>query len=140
MTRKERKELLKKKENWQAFSNLLSRAISDLNRTTKFDETCEVLENFIYLGRQLFKSQDDKINEIINKMEKFLESARKKMYDLDQKAKPLIQNTVDLYNAKYQGDLTFDGDVEQWFNRTFPLIVLYINKKVKEGGNNGTKG
>ena len=138
MTGKERKELLKKKESWQAFSNLLSRAMSDLNRTTKFDEICEVLENFVSLGKQLFKNQDERICSIINKMEKFLDEAQRKMYELDQKAKPLIQDTVDLYNAKYQGDLSFDGDVDQWFNRTFPLVVLYINKKIKEGGNDGS--
>jgi hypothetical protein len=138
LTGKERKELLKKKESWQAFSNLLSRAMSDLNRTTKFDETCEVLENFVSLGKQLFKNQDERICSIINKMEKFLDEAQRKMYELDQKAKPLIQDTVDLYNAKYQGDLSFDGDVDQWFNRTFPLVVLYINKKIKEGGNDGS--
>lgn len=135
LTKKERKEYLKKRENWQAFSNLLARAISDLNRSTKFDETCEVLDNFIYLGRQLFKGQDEKVCEIIDRLEDFVEDARRQMYELDNKAKPLIHKTIDLYNSNYGGDLTFDNNdnVEQWFNRTFPLIALYVNKKIKEG-------
>lgn len=136
MTRKEKKELIKKKENWQAFSNLLTRAINDLNRTTKFDETCDVIENFIYLSRKLFKNQDEKIDEIIKKLENFLEESHAQMYNLKKKAEPLIQETVDLYNSKYQGDLSFDGDIEKWFNRTFPLIVLYVNKRIKEGEDN----
>lgn len=132
MTRKEKKELIQKKENWQAFSNLLTRAINDLNRTTKFDEICDVIENFIYLSRQLFKN-DEKIDEIIKKLENFLEESHTQMYNFKKKAEPLIQETIDLYNSKYHGDLSFDGDIEKWFNRTFPLIVLYVNRRIKEG-------
>lgn len=139
MNRKEKKELLEKKENWQAFSNLLSRAISDLSRAKKFDEMCEVLQNFIYLGRQLFKNQDGKINEMIDKLEVFLDKIQKQMYGINKGVEPLIQETIDLYNSSYQGDLTFDGDVDQWFNRTFPLIVLYVNKRIKEGDISGNE-
>lgn len=136
LTKQERNELIQRRENWQAFSNLLSKAISDLDRTTKFEETCEIINNFIYLSRQLFRKQDEEINEIIDKLDEFVEDAQKKMYDLEQKSKPLIRKTIELYNSMYNGDLTFDNNVEQWFTRTFPLIVLYVNKNIKEGDKN----
>lgn len=128
LTKQERNELIQRRENWQVFSNLLSKAISDLDRATKFEESCEIINNFIYLSRQLFRKQDEEINEIIDKLDKFIEDAQKKMYDLEQKSKPLIRKTIELYNSMYNGDLTFDNNVEQWFTRTFPLIVLYVNK------------
>lgn len=131
LTKQKRKELIQKRENWQVFSNLLSKAISDLSRATKFEESCEIINNFIYLCRQLFQKQNEEINEIIDKLDEFVENAQKKMYDLEQKAKPLIRKTIELYNSMYNGDLTFDNNVEQWFTRTFPLIVLYVNKNSK---------
>ena len=136
LTRKEKKLLIRQKENWQAFSNLLARAIGDLGRSTKFDETCEIIENFVYLSRQLFGDDDEKISRLIDKLASFVDDARRHMNDIDRKIKPLIESTVDEYNSRYNGDLVFDGDVEQWFNRTFPLVVLYVNRNLKEGDGN----
>lgn len=133
MNNKERKELLQQKENWHTFANLLSRAINDMNCVNRFDEVCEVLVNFIHLSKQLFRNTDKKISSIVAKLEEFLDNAQQQMDGIEKKSKPLIQQAVSLYNAEYQGDLSFDGDIDKWFNRTFPLMVLYVNKKMKAG-------
>jgi len=138
LSSKEKKELIKKKENWQAFSNLLDKTIIDLKRATKFDEFCDIADNFVYLGSKVFRgqNQDEEIDKIINNLKNFVDEARSHVSDLQNQAKPVINKIVEVYNSEYHGELTFNGDVEQWINRTFPLVRLYVNKKLKEGDDN----
>jgi len=132
LTRQERKKLMQEKKDWQTFSDLLTRALSDLNRSTKFDEACEVLENFIYLARQLFRDHHAEIEKIINKLQSCLEQGRQQMHELREEIKPNIEKVVEQYNSEFYDGITFDGDVDEWFNRTFPLVVLYVKKKLKQ--------
>ena len=128
MTWKERRKLKKRKKTWESFSKLLDRAISDLNRTTKFSEAYSVMENFIFLTEELFGSDDEEVNGMLDKLKAFLENYKGQIDALDRTARPLIEKTNALYNAEVRGDLTFDGDVEQWFSRTFPLVALHLRK------------
>lgn len=138
MASKEKKELIRKKENWQAFSNLVEKTMNDLKRATKFDEFCDIIDSFVYLGNKVFRgaNQDEEIDKMIDNLKHFVDDARIHMKDLNNQAKPIINEIVEIYNSEYHGELAFNGDVEQWINRTFPLIRLYVNKKIKEGDEN----
>ena len=138
MSSKQKKELIQKKENWQAFSNLIDKTTNDLKRSTKFAEFCGIIDDFVYLGNKVFRGsdQDEEIDKIINDLKHFVDDARSHINDLHNQAKPVISKIVEVYNSEYHGELTFNGDVEQWINRTFPLIRLYVNKKLKEGDDN----
>jgi len=130
LTSKEKQELISQEKDWRAFANLLDKTTDDLKRAVKFEETCEIIENFVNLGNKAFKGQNEKIDEIIDGLREFVDDARTKMRKLNQEAKPVINRIVEVYNSEYHGESTFTGDVDQWFNRTFPLIRLYVNKNL----------
>jgi len=99
--------------------------MSELKRTTRFFEMCDTVEKFIRDTDNIFQGENEEINRMLEKFESYLNKIQTENREADAKSRKLIEEVVSLYNSEVGGDLVFDGDVEKWFKRAFPLVALY---------------
>jgi len=136
LTSREVKELKKATGELEIFLNLLENLKTDLQRSTKFDESYELIVKFVRESRQGFKTNNERIWSITKQLDSVAYDVQKEMNKVKRDAKQLIEKTVKLYNNEFHSDIVFDGDVTKWLSRTFPLIKLYVNKKLKGDDSN----
>jgi len=136
LTSKEVKELKKTTGDLEKFLNLLEKLKTDLQRSTKFDESYELIVKFVRENRQEFRASDERIWNMVKQLDAVAYDMQKEMSKVKHDAKQLIEKTVKLYNNEFHSDIVFDGDVMKWLSRTFPLVKLYVNKKLKEDDSN----
>jgi hypothetical protein len=116
------------------FTDLLSRATNDLLKASKFSEMCDILDDLAYILQQSFGTQYPAVNYVVAKIQNLKSESTKKMNEFENGMKPEILDLLDKYNRYFDDNLTFGGNVDEWFSRMFPLVVLYLNKTIK--GNN----
>lgn len=136
LTGREVKELKKATGELEKFLGLLETLKTDLQRSTKFDESYELIVKFVRESRQEFRTDNERIWNMIKKLDAVAYDMQKEMNRIKRDAKQLIEKTVKLYNNEFHSDIVFDGDVMKWLSRTFPLVKLYVNKKLKEDDSN----
>ena len=128
LTRKELRDAKEKQKQLSEFLSLFDNFIDDVNRSTSFEDTYNIITDFVTTSRRLFGKSDKRINSIIEQLTDVAEDSRKEMDQMSNETVKLIQETIKLYNAEFHSDLVFDGDITKWLKRTFPLIRLYVKK------------
>lgn len=128
LTRKEFRDAKEKQKQLSEFLSLFDNFIDDVNRSTSFEGTYNIITDFVITSRRLFGKSDRRINGIIEQLTDVAESSRKEMDQMSKETAKLIQETIKLYNAEFHSDLVFDGDITKWLKRTFPLMRLYVKK------------
>ena len=127
LMRKEFDDAKEKDRQLSEFLSLFDNFIDDVNRSTSFEDTYNIITDFVIASRRFGKS-DKRINSIIKQLTDVAEISRREMDQMSEKTVKLIQETIKLYNAEFHSDLVFDGDVTKWLKRTFPLMRLYVKK------------
>lgn len=128
LTRKELRDVKEKQKQLSEFLSLFDNFIDDVNRSASFEDTYNIITDFVTTSRRLFGRSDKRINSIIEQLTDIAENARKEMDQMSKETSELIKETIKLYNAEFHSDLVFDGDVTKWLKRTFPLMRLYVKK------------
>ena len=128
LTRKELSDMKEKHGRLDEFLNLFDNFVDNVNRSASFEDTYNIITNFVITCRRSFGRGDKQINSIIDQLTYTAESSRKDMDQVSKEISNLIQEMIKLYNAEFHGDLVFDGDITKWLKRTFPLIRLYVKK------------
>jgi hypothetical protein len=124
-----KKEQLEKKKMIESLSNILSNTIAELEHSKSYRDTEEILENFLSITNRISQKIDEPIvEESIDQLQKILEESQSKKRKIDKEAHTLISKTIDLFNNQYGMDLSYDGNVDNFYSKTFPLISYYVNK------------
>ncbi|MDR1150404.1 MAG: hypothetical protein LBJ93_02110 [Clostridiales bacterium] len=90
----------------------------------------EIVENFISIVKKLSREIDNQlVEDLINKIQSKLDKIQNEKQEKDEEARKIILSTIDLFNSEYGTDLVFEGDVDHFYSKTFPLISYYVNKK-----------